>query len=228
MIMMTALTGREGVGELAGERRRRSEWSMQKPGPGATGPPNWDEVPSRDPDYDPTAAQPSRYWDDGSGVPQANPYQQVATEGRYSYQPPPPMYAQSLPPMYANPYGYPPPYMKPTSPGLAIAGGALSIIAGVVGILGSIFWFGDALLWELGLAFCWVIMLVVSIIAIIGGIMALARRMFPMAIIGAVCAMLSVGFFGLSFFLGLVALILIILGKDTFGPMAPRPDPYRY
>jgi hypothetical protein len=128
--------------------------------------------------------------------------------------------------MYAYPYGgY---YPQPPNPQLPVAGGVLTIISGAIGILWVTLLFSDPFLGFLGFGTCFAISLVLSIMAIIGGIMALMRRMFPLAIIGAICGMFSFSFFGIGFVLGLIGLILIAVGKDAFNPMAHPPPAYSY
>jgi len=76
---------------------------------------------------------------------------------------------------------------------------------------------------------CGSIMVVFSVIAIIGGICAILKRLFAMAIVGAVFAMLNLFTFGAGFIMGLIALILIAIGKDSFVPIggyAPQPPIY--
>nr|NIP33332.1 hypothetical protein [Thermoplasmata archaeon]NIS10400.1 hypothetical protein [Thermoplasmata archaeon]NIS18387.1 hypothetical protein [Thermoplasmata archaeon]NIT75370.1 hypothetical protein [Thermoplasmata archaeon]NIU47542.1 hypothetical protein [Thermoplasmata archaeon] len=158
----------------------------------------WDELPSDDPTYDPQGRN-----DDG---PRGDPYGPQYAEPRYSYQPPPPAYAQYPPPVYSYPYGYPTPYQRPANPGLAVAGGALSLIAGSLGIVWNALVLSQGAMWIFpAFGWCAVVGLVLSIIAIIGGIMAMMKRMFPVAILGAVCAMLNFAAFGVGFFLGLLA-----------------------
>ncbi|UCC92440.1 MAG: hypothetical protein JSW25_07140 [Thermoplasmata archaeon] len=194
---------------MTGERRRHQGWQASQD--------RWSEAtPSKDPYYDPTAPQSDRYWDDGSGVPQGNPYHQGTTDVRYSYQPPPPAYAQYPPPIYANPYGYPAPYKAPPSPGLPIAGGVMSLISGALGIIWAAITWDDAFFFFFGLGTCLIISIILSVVAILGGIMAMARRMFVVALIGAICGMLNGGFFGISFLFALIALVLIVIGKDAF------------
>jgi hypothetical protein len=211
---------------LTGERRRRNEGPYYQSAPGTRNASSWDEVPSQDPTYDPTAPQPARYWDDGSGVPQGNPYQQQQDAARYSYQPPPPAYALP-PPIYANPYGYPPPYRQPPNPGLPVAGGIMNIMAGCLGIVWATMMFGDPFFF-VGVGVCLIISIVLSVIAILGGIMAMMKRMFVLALIGSICGMLCGGFFGVSFVLALIGLILIIISKDAFIEGSFGAAPIRY
>lgn len=114
---------------------------------------------------------------------------------------------------------------------MAVAGGILSIISGVIGMawlglawgVGGGFWFGEEF-WV-----CVVIQLVLSSMAIIGGIFAIGRRMFAVAIIGAICAIMAGGLlFGFTMIMGILALILIVIAKDSFQPYGQPPPQQRY
>jgi hypothetical protein len=99
-----------------------------------------------------------------------------------------------------------------------IAGGAMVLIAGALGLLWvSIMWSGFQMA-GIGTWTCYVIELVFSMIAIIGGIFAMARRMFGLAVLGAIFSILTLGFFFISPLLGIIGLILILVGKDAFVP----------
>ena len=74
----------------------------------------------------------------------------------------------------------------------------------------------------------YVIAIVLCVVAILGGIMAMMKRLFPLAMIGAICGMLNGGFFGLTFFIGLIAVILLAISKDAFEPNVQAPPVYRY
>jgi hypothetical protein len=63
---------------------------------------------------------------------------------------------------------------------------------------------------------CAIIPLIFGLLAILGGIMAIQRRSWGLALTGAIFCMVSIGFYGLSFILGLIALILIAISKDDF------------
>jgi hypothetical protein len=112
---------------------------------------------------------------------------------------------------------------------MPVVGGVLCIISGTVGLFwlipawgsGGSLWFGGEF-W-----FCVVIQLVLSILAIIGGIFAMMRRMFAIAIIGAICAILAGGIlFAITFTIGLLALILIAIGKESFQRSGPPQGQY--
>jgi hypothetical protein len=108
-----------------------------------------------------------------------------------------------------------------------IAGGILSIVAGGIHFIG---WLGVGLFLssvyglsgDLGLgvpnishAIVWIITLpfvILAIVAIVGGVFALQRRIWGLALAGGICAILS----PLTFYLGIVATIFIALSKNEF------------
>jgi hypothetical protein len=98
---------------------------------------------------------------------------------------------------------------KPTVGGiLAIIGGAIGTILGlVIATVGSIGWF-------FGVPWVSVIgapLIILGIIAIVGGTYALRRRIWGLALAGSICAL--IGPWGL---LGLLAIIFVSLGKGEF------------
>lgn len=114
---------------------------------------------------------------------------------------------------------------------LPVAGGILCIISGAIGMvwlfmawgIGGGFWFGEEM-WV-----CVAIQLVLSSTAIIGGIFAIGRRMFAVAIIGAICAIMAGGLlFGFTMLMGILALVLIAIGKDSFQKYGQPPPQQRY
>jgi hypothetical protein len=98
---------------------------------------------------------------------------------------------------------------KPTVAGiLDIIAGAFEVIIGIViAALGSIGWFfGMGWISAIGAP-----LIVFGIIAIVGGIYALRREVWGLALVGSICAL--VGPWGL---LGLLAIIFVALGKGEF------------
>ena len=99
---------------------------------------------------------------------------------------------------------------KPTTGGiLAIIAGALQVILGIVaataaGIAGSIV--GMGWVGAIGAP-----MIVFGIIALIGGVYATKRRIWGLALAGAICALI-----GPWFILGILAVIFIVMGKSEF------------
>jgi hypothetical protein len=98
---------------------------------------------------------------------------------------------------------------KPTVGGvLTIIGGTIELIVGVVvAAIGSIGWFfGMAWFSAIGAP-----LIIVGIIAIVGGIYALKRKLWGLALVGSICAL-----FGPWGLLGLLATIFVSLGKGEF------------
>ncbi len=98
---------------------------------------------------------------------------------------------------------------KPTVGGiLAIIGGAIEMIFGIViAAVGSIGWFfGMPWFSAIGAP-----LIILGIIAIVGGIYALRRRIWGLALAGSICAL--VGPWGL---LGILSIIFVSLGKGEF------------
>ena len=169
---------------------------------------------SADPAYDPSY--------DPSPLPNVPP-----SPSHYTFAPPP-----AYPPPYYPPppqaYGYPYPYFyppRPPNPAFPLVGGVLCILSGALNLVFATF--TSSILIEAGI--CATILVIFSIIAILGGLCAVLKRLFGMAIVGAIFAMLSPLTFGAGFIMGLVALILLAIGKDNFVPMGgvvPMPPMY--
>lgn len=106
---------------------------------------------------------------------------------------------------------------KPTTAGiLSIVAGAFGVIAGIlVATIGAI---GGGILGEFGLPFIGRLAvtataapLVLSAVAIVGGVYALKRRVWGLALAGGICALLIP-----PFILGILAIIFVAMGKDEF------------
>ncbi len=175
----------------------------------------WDEVEGESQTYDPSPVPASpQGWDDWASPQYQAPDPRAYQDPRYRFATPPANYPV-YPPPYAYPYQYPAP-PRPPSTAVPVAGGVLVLIAGALGLLWtSIMWTGFEFI-GIGSWTCYVIELVFSIIAIIGGIFATARRMFPLAVLGAIFSMMTFGFFIIGPLLGFIGLILIIMGKEAF------------
>lgn len=106
---------------------------------------------------------------------------------------------------------------------MVLVGGVLALISAVVSLLffsmifngyGGLqyypydFWLFSTVCGILGIAF--------SIIAIIGGVLAMKRTNFGMAIVGAIFCLISVGPLGISSLLGLIGLIFIAISSHEF------------
>jgi len=95
---------------------------------------------------------------------------------------------------------------KPTAAGIcAIIGGVIELIFGLVTLSMGSFAGGLFMGWfaAMGAPF-----IVLGIIAILGGIFALKRKTWWLALVGSICA-IPVG-------IGILALIFVILGKNEF------------
>lgn len=105
---------------------------------------------------------------------------------------------------------------KPTTAGILsiICGGFGVIIGSVIALLGG------SVAWMVGVPFfvprllglIGVPMIVLGVVAIIGGIYAVRRRLWGLALAGAICALLIPP----QLILGILAIIFVILGKDEF------------
>jgi hypothetical protein len=99
---------------------------------------------------------------------------------------------------------------KPTVGGiLAIIAGALQMIFGTLGATGVSFVGGIIGMGWLSVIFAPLI--VFGIIAIVGGIYALLRKIWGLALAGSICALV-----GPWFILGVLAIIFVSLGKREF------------
>jgi hypothetical protein len=98
---------------------------------------------------------------------------------------------------------------KPTVAGiLALIAGAIQVIVGIaIATVGSIGWFfGVGWFSAFGAP-----LIILGIIAIIGGIYALRRQIWGLALAGYICALI-----GPWFILGVLAIIFVSLGKREF------------
>ena len=100
-------------------------------------------------------------------------------------------------------------------------GGILSIICGSFGIFAGLVvaLLGGSITWLVGIPFATRILaiigspiIVLGIIAIIGGIYAIRKRAWGMALAGAICALLIPP----PFIMGTLAIVFITMGKDEF------------
>lgn len=98
---------------------------------------------------------------------------------------------------------------------MPLIGGILIIISGItelsIGgamVLGGSVFFGITLGGSGGLVLCGVVFVVLALVAIIGGMFAIQRRNFNLAMIG--------GIISIGGTLGLIGLILVAVSKDEF------------
>lgn len=154
--------------------------------------------------------------------------------------PPPPGAAPPAPgvpaqvPGYPRPYApvpfYPPYPLYPVAPpyvrrsGLPLAGGALSIAGGSLGLVGSLLTFlllpGSILFPFSGFGsiayICGGIGVVFGTFAIVGGVLALQRRMWALALTGSILGIFSGAFLGIGSVLCFVAMILLAISSEEF------------
>jgi hypothetical protein len=117
------------------------------------------------------------------------------------------------------PYGYPPgpPVVEKTV--MPVIGGILILVGALFGIaMGALFIIGTAWLIPIDITrlsamftVCGVIYMVISIIALIGGVFAIQRKAFGFAIVGGILALLFGGFI-----FGLIGLILVAISRREF------------
>lgn len=189
----------------------------------------WGELERGDGQYDPSPRQPD--WSSGQGgagydpSPGGSPggYPQYPENPSYHFAPPPAAYG-GYPPPYAYPYppyGYP--YPSPPNPTLPVVGGILVIVGCVITSV-LFLMFAEPIWWAIGdtLA-CFVMFVIFIIFGIIGGICAMMRRLLPMAVVGAVLAMIAGLFMVIGFVLSLVGLVLIAIAHQTFTPTGGPP-----
>lgn len=135
---------------------------------------------------------------------------------------PPPAYGMP-PPGYGAPppvvgYYAPPPQrsMTPVAAGIVLLiGGVLALINGaVVASAGA----GVSYVPGLGEALiaCAAIEIIFAILAIMGGICAVQRKVWGLALTGAIFCMISIGPMFISSILGLIGLILVAISKQDF------------
>lgn len=140
---------------------------------------------------------------------------------------PPPGYPPpGYPPPGYPPQGYPPP-MRPGGSNLPVAGGALCVIGGILGLIPMIIVIavgstasgedfpGAA---DIGgiLAFCGAIGALLCLLAIVGGVMAIQRKNWAFALIGSILGLLAAWGWIIGSILCLIGLILIAVSRDDF------------
>ena len=102
---------------------------------------------------------------------------------------------------------------KPTTAGvLSIIAGAIQVIGGiVVGVIGGNV-AGLASIPGLGQVFGAIAipLIIIGVVAIVGGVYALKRRLWGLALAGSICALIG------PWLLGLLAIIFVAMGKKEF------------
>lgn len=142
----------------------------------------------------------------------------------YASHPSPTPYPAQHPPY--SPYPSPPAwYPEKKKTNISLAAGVLLIIAGLIAIGNAIFMMLTAKeaasysLYENVAAYiivCAIIILLLAIIAVVGGVMAVKRKSWAVALIGSILGLFTLGPLGISSILSLIALILIAVSKEEF------------
>jgi hypothetical protein len=94
--------------------------------------------------------------------------------------------------------------------GLLTAGGILSIIGGALELIGGAIMVGVLFVGPAWLTVAGVPLVVLGIVAIVGGVSALERKSFGLSLAGAICALGSGGI------LGILAIIFVSVSKREF------------
>ncbi len=112
--------------------------------------------------------------------------------------------------------------MAPQRTALPIAGGALLIVAGILGLIqwGVVVAYGSAaatIIPGLGaiIVICGAIGIIFSLIALIGGVFAIQRKMWGLALAGGILGLFSLGYV-IGSILALVGLILVAISRKEF------------
>jgi hypothetical protein len=148
-----------------------------------------------------------------------------------------PVYAQQPYPQYQQPapaYYPPPAYMAPAPQmgyypapprqpsATPVAGGVLILIGGLLALVNGIYTaaVGAAVSVLPGvgeiLMVCAAIQIIFAILALVGGICGIQRKVWGLALVGSIFCMISIGPMFISSILGLIGLILIAISKDDF------------
>jgi len=125
-------------------------------------------------------------------------------------------------PVAGPPTAYQPP--PPEKTALPVAGGALLLVAGILAIINAIIII--AFMGSIGImampgfaemmVVCGIVLLILSLVAIIGGIFAIQRKSWGIALLGAILGLFTLGPLFVSSILSLIALILIAISKKEF------------
>lgn len=96
----------------------------------------------------------------------------------------------------------------------------MRIVGGILSIIGGILAFVSGILLATGGSATGIVVLLLGVVAIAGGICALRRWTYILALIGAICVVVAKFFFTAEwgfFILGIPSLILIIRSRKDFG-----------
>jgi len=174
-------------------------------------------IPAQEPAQAPAPAYPPPQYPQQAYPPQGYPPQPAYPQAQYA----PPGYPQY--PQYPQAYGYPAFQPPPQKTGMPLAAGALLLAAGILGLidwvysilfLSSIGFFFPGL--ETILLVCGIIGITFSVLALLGGVMAIQRKMWGLALVGSILGLFILGPYGISSLLSLIALILIAITHREF------------
>ena len=134
------------------------------------------------------------------------------------------------PPAYGPP-GTAPMYGAPAKPQtmMPMIGGIMLIVAGILSIANwgyilAFFATDPTVAGFMGMVpglatlvfVCGAIFIVLSIITLLGGVMAMRRKMWGLALVGSILGLFTIGFFGISSLLSFIALIVLIIARKEF------------
>lgn len=134
------------------------------------------------------------------------------------------------PPMPPAAYGMPPPMPMQQRTMLPMVGGIMLLIAGIISISfwGYIIALGTAAVSlvpippEMAgtvvtiLVVCGSIAIIISLITLLGGVMAMQRKMWGLALAGGILGLFTLGWFALGSILSLIGLILVAVSRREF------------
>jgi hypothetical protein len=92
----------------------------------------------------------------------------------------------------------------------------VSLSSTVIDVLGGTYGEDVLKMLEGVLVACGVIWFIVGLIALIGGVFAIRRRRWGIAVVGGVFGLLTLGPWLIGSILGLIGLILVVISKDEF------------
>jgi uncharacterized membrane protein YidH (DUF202 family) len=109
---------------------------------------------------------------------------------------------------------------KPTVAGiLSIIAGEFSIVGGVVALRHGAL--ASRILFHPRLESLAVVVIVLGIVAIVGGVCAISRQMWGLALAGAICALFPPSLC----VLGILAIVFVVRAKKEFGISTPKSPP---
>jgi hypothetical protein len=106
----------------------------------------------------------------------------------------------------------------------SVTAGTLSIVSGAIGILVGLGLMAGRelarrMVFHNGLRVIGLFVLIIGIVAVIGGVYSLVRRVWGFALAGAICALFPIPFF--NTILGILAIVFVSLARNEF--QSPEP-----